>query len=76
MSYARWGLASDVYVFAHYLGYVDCCDCVLGHPGDLHSAADVVAHMREHVAAGHRVPAHLLDESEYDPSDFTPEAAI
>ncbi len=75
MSYARWGGNSDVYVYAHYQGHVECCGCVLGDASlntRLHSAEAVVAHMREHVATGDRVPAHLLDPGTYDPEDFVP----
>lgn len=70
MSYARFSKFSDVYVFPHINGYVTCCGCSLG--GDaFYSAADLVAHLREHVDVGHKVPAILLDESTYDPDDFT-----
>lgn len=72
MSYARWSEHSDVYVYAHYLGHVECCGCILDEAPDYHSADDVVAHMREHVTAGHKVPAHLLDPATYPPEDFEP----
>jgi hypothetical protein len=72
MSYARFGGGSDVYVFASVYGHVECCGCILGEPWEHHSADAVVAHMREHVAAGHKVPAYLLDPATYPPEDFEP----
>jgi hypothetical protein len=74
MSFARFGPESDVYVYAHVGGFVQCCGCLLGDflgdDWDYHSAADVVAHMQEHVDAGHRVPQHLLSPDTYDDDDF------
>jgi len=73
MSYARWSALSNVYVFAHVDGFVDCCGCNLpGHDGRLNSAPEVVAHMQAHLDAGDKVPPHLLDESLYPDEDFTP----
>jgi hypothetical protein len=59
-----------VYVYADIGGYVSCCGCQLGDQWDFHSAPDIVAHLNEHVAAGHKVPADLLDEGIYEDSDF------
>lgn len=73
MSYARLGAdGSDVYVFASVGGYVECCGCLLGGRWDFHSAADVVAHLREHIAEGHSIPAYLLDPALYPAEDFEP----
>lgn len=80
MSYARWGAGSDVYVFAHYLGWVECCGCSLSYSDvheefdsiHLHSREEVVEHMAEHQQAGHNIPTHLLDPYTYDLSDFEP----
>ncbi|SIN72537.1 hypothetical protein [Agromyces cerinus] len=70
MSYARFGSGSDVYVYAHVYGFIECCGCALGDAWDFHSPADIVDHLREHVAAGHNVPDRLLDEALYPPEDF------
>lgn len=72
MSYARFGSDSDVYVFASIDGYVSCCGCILGDRGDFHSPEEIVAHLREHVAAGHKVREELLDPDLYGPEDFMP----
>jgi len=73
MSYARWSETSDVYVYAHYMGHVECCGCLLDDSNRAFgSAEEVVAHMQEHVEAGHKVPPHLLEARTYDADDFLP----
>lgn len=70
MSFARFSAESNVYVYSDVGGYVCCCGCLLGSKWDFHSPAEVVAHLREHVAAGHKVPERLLSEDLYEPADF------
>jgi hypothetical protein len=79
MSYARFGEGgSDVYLFAHVGGFVQCCGCVLLRLADdfdspsvnLTSAESVVSHLREHVTAGHHVEEGLLDPKLYPADDF------
>lgn len=70
MSYARFSANSDVYVYPDVGGYVACCGCILGGQWDYHSPEAIVTHMQEHVNAGHKVPADLLDPSLYGPGDF------
>lgn len=72
MSYARWSDESSVYVFAHVNGGVQCCGCILNGQWDFYSADEVVAHMKEHVAAGHQVPERLLDVALYRADSFKP----
>lgn len=72
MSYARFGATSDVYVYAHVGGFVECCGCKLGDNWEHHSAAEIVDHLREHVAAGHLVAERLLDPAVYPSEDFVP----
>lgn len=73
MSYARFSEHSDVYVFATFGGYVECCACAFGGSACLYSAPEVIAHMQEHVDAGHKVPVRLLDEDQYPDDDFIEE---
>lgn len=79
MSYARFGSGgSDIYLFAHYAGFVQCCGCLLRpslpdeESENLHSAVAVVEHLRLHVAAGHHVKEKLLDPAFYPDDDFVP----
>jgi hypothetical protein len=83
MSYARFGAgpdgeSSDIYLFAHVSGFVQCCGCVLRpwipdeESENLHNATEVVEHLRVHVAAGHNVAEELLDPALYPDDDFVP----
>jgi hypothetical protein len=79
MSYARWGVGSDVYFYKHVDGGFQCVDCPLGErpeedslePGETAEVLDdypsAIRHLERHVAAGHRVPpyalARLVEES-------------
>lgn len=66
MSYARFGWDnSDVYVFEHVAGYIQCCGCILPEYGDedwiggfynAPTANDMLKHLDEHRAAGNVVP--------------------
>lgn len=82
MSYSRFGPNSDVYVYAHADGFIECCMCSL-YPHnfdsfdeplnwDYHSIEDIVNHMKEHVKAGDNVPSRLLLEETYSDKDFIP----
>ena len=57
MSYARFGEASNVYVYAHVGGFIECCACSISDEWSHHSREAIVQHMHEHVAAGHLVAA-------------------
>lgn len=72
MSYARFGANSDVYLYSHAGGFVDCCGCKLTVDSsvELHSVEGITAHMREHVDAGHQVDPELLDAATYEGEDF------
>jgi hypothetical protein len=71
MSYCRFSHA-DVYVFLAVGGYLECCACRLDENNWTHASTDaMVAHLREHIAAGHVVPddvipALLADREEND----------
>lgn len=64
MSYARMSDSSDVYVFEHSGGFIQCCGCSITEPEDyeqvgfanLDTAREALAHLDEHVALGHKVP--------------------
>ena len=70
MSYARF-LDSDVYVFMHVSGYLQCCGCWLSHlnPVDpdyynsfnAHSTQEMVDHIVKHKRRKHNVPADLIE---------------
>jgi hypothetical protein len=58
MSYARKSYC-DVYVFLSVGGQLECCMCDLPGPSTFVSTttAEMVAHLDQHRAAGHDVPA-------------------
>jgi len=69
MSYARFNCdGSDVYVFANTDGYFECqhtrlVPSKLGGPsGWFRTAADMIAHLAAHRAAGDVVPQDTIDD--------------
>jgi len=72
MAFARLSADSDVYVFSFVRG-IECCGCQLEKVTSvIFTEFDTLAaHLRGHQAAGHKVPAHLLEPDAYLPADFT-----
>lgn len=61
MSYCRFSDA-DVYVYDDVRGYLCCCGCWLDDTWRYDTAAEMVEHLRLHIAAGHHVPDHVIPE--------------
>lgn len=62
MSYARFGWnGSSVYVFLCVSGHLECCACSLGDKWEFRTTDAMLAHLDEHVAAGHTVPADCIE---------------
>lgn len=61
MSYCRWSRESDVYVYASAQAIV-CCACSLGARTDFEAIlrSEMLRHLKEHEAAGHRVSAEAV----------------
>jgi hypothetical protein len=60
---------SDVYVFLSVGGFLECCSCRLLTDWQSFSAAAtaaMLAHLREHIAAGHVVPPDTISAIEAD----------
>ncbi len=60
MSFARFGAdGSDVYLFENAGGWLECCGCALPTHSSYRTrdVAAFLAHLDEHRAAGHHVPA-------------------
>jgi hypothetical protein len=76
VSYARFGQQeSSVYVYMHVDGWLECCWCDLLTEEDCfqaYSTAAMVAHLREHEAAGDTVPAGVTAELEADDAENFP----
>jgi hypothetical protein len=54
MSFERFS-TSDVYVFEHVGGFIQCCGCLLGDDWDYNTPREMLAHLDEHEAAGHDI---------------------
>lgn len=62
----RFGEDSSVYVFKSIYGHLECCGCISGDKWEYRSTAEMVAHLREHIAAGHQVPDRVIPALERD----------
>jgi len=85
MAYVRWTPESDVYIFDHVNGSVTCHGCFLNGPGariswhgthgnidcgsNREATNELLAHLAQHVEAGHKVPAWLFDALAPDKED-------
>lgn len=80
MSYSRWGCdGSDVYVFAHVNGQIQCCGCPLLDDRtsfDAWSTEAMVDHLAEHVKAKHSVPAGLVECLREDDEENFPKTVV
>jgi hypothetical protein len=67
MSYARFGWdGSDVYVFMHVGGHLECCMCFLDDHQDEGSfqaggTQSMIDHLKRHELAGHVIPLDIYD---------------
>lgn len=71
MSYARFGQdKSSVYVYLSVKGHLECCGCMLDETGNASwvypDTDSMIAHLREHIAAGDTVPDNVIPELEAD----------
>lgn len=63
MSYARFSADSDVYVYMHSGGWLECCGCKLGDQCFKAAGTQaMVEHLDLHATAGHIVPANVVPE--------------
>ena len=71
MAYARF-INSDIYIYPHTSGYIECCACWLNEDKDQYSLFignvnitnddQLRAHLEAHSNAGHNMPESLLQE--------------
>jgi hypothetical protein len=71
MAYSRF-IDSDIYIYAHVGGWVECFACLLNEPSDefslrsmveeIYDDGHLITHVREHIKAGHDLPEGLLLE--------------
>ena len=71
MAYSRF-FNSDIYIYPHVSGYIECCACWLNESKDEYSLflanvridndADLARHLEAHSKQGHDMPDNLLQE--------------
>ncbi len=70
MSYARWGLDSNVYVYEGS-GGIACCGCSLSQDSQIFKTARLALnHLEEHLKAGELVPDYTIEEIKQDHPDL------
>jgi len=68
MAYCRFGIDSDVYLFASANGGWECCRCALESSSGkavslrFYTLNETVSHMEAHREAGHKVPGSVFEE--------------
>ena len=64
MFVCRFGADSDVYVYYRMNGDIECSGCRLSEAKAFSTKdeAEMIAHLEQHEAAGHKVPAQAFDE--------------
>lgn len=80
MSYARFSAQSDVYIYHHYMGFIECCACPITEPqvgedfgfAKLNTAREAIEHLDLHRAAGWKVQNSTYEKirSEYADLDM------
>lgn len=81
MAYSRF-FDSDIYIYPHIHGYVECCACWLNEKKSDYSLFlanvkitnddELRAHLELHAKAGHNMPDNLLQEILADPDKYSP----
>ena len=58
MSYCRFGKDSDVYMYPHVDGFIECCACNIGEPQAFDTPRQALMHLFEHLGRGDKVPEY------------------
>ncbi len=71
MAYSRF-TNSDIYIYSHIDGYIECCACWLNDSQDEYSLflnnvqidndMDLARHLKAHAKLGHDMPDNLLQD--------------
>lgn len=81
MAYSRF-IDSDIYIYSHIDGYIECCSCWLnerletgsfGLSEKITNDEQLELHLDEHLLAGHDIPEDLLQEILDDPDRYSKE---
>ena len=71
MAVCRFSETCDVYVYYDVGGGIICCGCILSqrHAVNMPDEKAMTAHLKEHIAVGHKVPSEAFDRLE-SPTKF------
>lgn len=79
MAYARF-FNSDIYIYPHVEGHIECCACWLNEDKDQYSLFignvkiinddQLKAHLEAHVREGHDIPEMLYEQILADPDRY------
>ena len=79
MAYSRF-FDSDIYIYSHIDGYIECCACWLndkledyslfGLSEKITNDEQLIAHLEEHAKVDHNMPENLLQEILADPDRY------
>lgn len=78
MSYARFGFGSDVYIYEHYMGFIECCGCWITEPDEweqvgffkANTAREILDHIDHHIEQGHKVPERCIQRIKEEHPDL------
>ena len=80
MAYARF-LDSDIYIYSHINGYIECCACWLNEKKEdyslflanvnIHNDDELREHLELHAKVGHNMPESLLQDILADPDRYS-----
>lgn len=62
MSYCRFGRNSDVYMYEHVDGFIECCACNIGEPQTFNTPRQAIMHLFEHLGRGDKVPMYAYKQ--------------
>ena len=79
MAYSRF-YDSDIYIYPHVAGYIECCACILNEPQDeyslfsaslaIYNDEDLAEHIDLHASVGHNMPNMLYEQILADPDRY------
>lgn len=79
MAYSRF-FDSDIYIYPHVDGYIECCGCWLnerledtlfGLNEKITNDEQLEEHLDQHLLAGHNIPENLLQDILEDPDRYS-----
>ena len=71
MSYCRFTRGvSDLYIINTSYGVIQCLGCPLHGSVSIETRTEMIAHVKEHIEAGHLVPPYVLQRLERELKEY------